>query len=326
VAAGAPPDGLWQGADAPISLEASRLKDKLRPLKARERKEYLDLTKLDNAAAARPLSLLGLRLGATGRSAPAGPRPLHRVQEVRPVGYASTVERDGGALSGQEGFAVAFSPSSRGRLTDRDLGRFPDDTLFHRLARAVCHAGCLPRKELYEAWEMGRRVRRLFRGGRVVDLGGGHGLLAQVMLLLDDSSASALVVDKALPQSSARVHDALVDAWPRISGRIAFVASGLEDVEIQAADVVVSSHACGNLTDQVLDRAVAAGARVAVLPCCHDTVTCESGELSGWIDRPLAIDILRAVRLEQQDYRIWTQTIPASITPKNRLLLGAPMR
>jgi len=116
VAAGAPPDGLWQGADAPISLEASRLKDKLRPLKARERKEYLDLTKLDNAAAARPLSLLGLRLGATGRSAPAGPRPLHRVQEVRTVGYASTVERDGGALSGQEGFAVAFSPSSRGRL------------------------------------------------------------------------------------------------------------------------------------------------------------------------------------------------------------------
>ena len=81
---------------------------------------------------------------------------------------------------------IVFSPSSRGRLTDRDLSRFPDDTLFHRLARAVCHAGCLPRKELYEAWEMARRVRRHFRGGRVVDLAAGHALLAQVMLLLDD--------------------------------------------------------------------------------------------------------------------------------------------
>jgi hypothetical protein len=40
---------------------------------------------------------------------------------------------------------------------------------------------------------------------------------------------------------------------------------------------------------------------------------------------PLAIDVLRAVRLEQQGYRIWTQTIPADITPKNRLLLGAPV-
>ncbi len=79
----------------------------------------------------------------------------------------------------------AFSPASRARLTDRDLDRFPGDTLFDRIARAVCRAGCLPRKELYEAWEMARRVRRLFRGGRVVDLGAGHGLLAQVMLLLD---------------------------------------------------------------------------------------------------------------------------------------------
>ena len=102
---------------------------------------------------------------------------------------------------------MTFSPSSKGRLTDRDLDRFPDDTLFHRLARAVCHAGCLPRKELYEAWEMARRVRRLCRGGRVVDLGGGHGLLAHVMLILDDSSPRALVVDKTLPPSSATLHD-----------------------------------------------------------------------------------------------------------------------
>lgn len=217
-----------------------------------------------------------------------------------------------------------FSPSSRGRLTDRDLDRFAGHTLFDRVARAVCHAGCLPRKELYEAWEMARRVRRLFRGGRIVDLGAGHGLLAQVMLLLDDSSPTALVVDKTLPASCAKLHETLVQAWPRLSGRIAFVASPLEDVEIHDTDVVVSSHACGALTDLVLDRAAAARARVAVLPCCHDLATCDAGALAGWVDRPVAIDILRAIRLEQRGYRVWAQTIPATITPKNRLLLGAP--
>ena len=217
-----------------------------------------------------------------------------------------------------------FSPSSRGRLTDRDLNRFPGDTLFHRLARAVCHAGCLPRKELYEAWEMARRVRRHFRGGRIVDLAAGHALLAQVMLLLDDSSSTALVVDRTIPASSAKLHEVMAKAWPRLAGRIAFVASALEDVEILCTDVVVSSHACGALTDRVLDRAVAARARVAVLPCCHDLATCDAGAVSGWVDGPVAIDIVRAMRLERQGYRVWTQTIPADITPKNRLLIGAP--
>src|ERR1041385_8725691 len=96
-----------------------------------------------------------------------------------------------------------FSPSSRGRLTTRDLGRFPGRTLFDRIGRAVCEAGCLPRKELYESWEVARRVRRRFRGGRVVDLAGGHGLLAQILLLVDDSSPRALVLDPEVPPSAA---------------------------------------------------------------------------------------------------------------------------
>src|SRR2546425_5839772 len=99
-----------------------------------------------------------------------------------------------------------FSPSSRARLTDRDVGRFADDTLFHRVARAVCHAGCLPRKELYEAWEMARRVRRLFRSGRGVDLGAGHGVLVPLMLLLDDFLSTPLALHKTVPLSRARLH------------------------------------------------------------------------------------------------------------------------
>ena len=103
-----------------------------------------------------------------------------------------------------------FSVSAKGRLTHRDVGRFPGNTLFDRLARVVCEAGCLPRKELYESWEMARRIRRRLRGGRVVDLAAGHGLLSHVLLLLDDSSPEALLVDTAPPPSAARLHGVLV--------------------------------------------------------------------------------------------------------------------
>jgi hypothetical protein len=171
---------------------------------------------------------------------------------------------------------------------------------------------------------MARRVRRLFRGGRIVDLGAGHGLLAQILLLLDDSSPCALAVDKTVPASSAKLHEVLVQEWPRIAGRVTFAASPLEDVAIRPDDIVVSCHACGSLTDLVLERGAHARARVAVLPCCHDLAAGDARDLAGWVDGPLAIDILRAVRLRQQGYRVWTQSIPADITPKNRLLLALP--
>jgi hypothetical protein len=61
-----------------------------------------------------------------------------------------------------------------------------------------------------------------------------------------------------------------------------------------------------------------------VLPCCHDATTSDAGQITGWVDPALAIDLLRAVRLQNSGYHVRTQTIPETITPKNRLLIGEP--
>jgi hypothetical protein len=219
---------------------------------------------------------------------------------------------------------VSFVHGGRNRLTEHDLNRFPGDTLFDHIGRIVCAVGRLPRKELYEAWEVGRRVRRRCRGGRIIDAAGGHGLLAHVLLLLDDTSPQALVVDPAPPPSAHALHEAIVAEWPRLGGRVSFVAKDIGAVALTAGDLVVSSHACGGLTDRILDAASAASARVAVLPCCHDLAHGDAGPLSGWLDGPLAIDAMRAVRLESRGYIVRTQTIPEIITQKNRLLIGCP--
>ncbi len=212
--------------------------------------------------------------------------------------------------------------SSRNRLTEKQLGSFAGGTLFEAIARAVCRAGCLPRKELYEAWEVARRVRRRFRGGRVVDLACGHGLLAQILLLLDDGSPEALAVDQRLPKSAATLAASLGQAWPRLRDRVLFLEADLRDVPLDRGDLVVSAHACGGLTDLILERAVAVGARVALLPCCHDLKQGDLGGLEGWLEGPLAMDATRVARLRSQGYRVFTQVIPGDITPKNRLLMA----
>ncbi|MCU0241978.1 MAG: methyltransferase domain-containing protein [Vicinamibacteria bacterium] len=221
---------------------------------------------------------------------------------------------------------MRFDPGSRSVLTQHDLGRFKGRTLFDRVARAVCEAECLPRKELYESWEVARRVRRRVRGRRVVELAAGHALLAHLMLILDAASESAVAVDAKHVPSSDALACALTSRWPRLAGRVERRMDDLACCAIAPDDLVVSVHACGALSDRVLDLAIHARAHVALLPCCHDQETCDAGGLLGFLPLPLAVDATRVARLRAADYDVVTQTIPAEITPHNRLILGVPRR
>jgi hypothetical protein len=218
-----------------------------------------------------------------------------------------------------------FDPGSKNRLTAHDLGRFVGDGLFDRIARVVCTAECLPRKELYESWQVARHVHRRFRGegGRLVELCGGHGLLSLVLALMDESFSEVLCIDSRPPKSAATLARVMRASWPKLA-RVRSEACALEAVALQARDVVVSVHACGVLTDAVLERALAARARVAVLPCCHEIASSADAALVGWLEPTLAIDVMRAARLQRAGYRVTTRRIDAAITPKNRLLLAAP--
>ena len=55
---------------------------------------------------------------------------------------------------------MSYDLSSRSKLTPRALPHFEGGTLFDRIARVVCRTDCLPRKELYESWEVARRASR----------------------------------------------------------------------------------------------------------------------------------------------------------------------
>ncbi len=161
-------------------------------------------------------------------------------------------------------------------------------------------------------------------GGPLVELAAGHGLLSIIMMILDNSIESATCFDIEQPRSHNRVLTAMENHWPRIKDRLHYIEAPMEQARVSPGSLLVSIHACGSLTDQVLNLAVDSGARVAVLPCCHDLKTCDTGSLAGWMDGPLAIDATRVARLTQAGYKVTTTVIPSDITPKNRLLTGWP--
>jgi hypothetical protein len=214
---------------------------------------------------------------------------------------------------------------SRNKLTPSHARLYPGGSVVDVAGRAICSADCLPRKELHEAFEMALRVSaRCDRGGRVVDLCCGYGLLAQLLLIVDPRFTSAVAIDRRLPPNHGRVHAALVGAFPAIAGRITFVTARLADgaIDLGADDLVVSAHACGALTDDVCAAAVDAGARLAVLPCCHQWRF--RADLRGHPDPADAIDAARVARLGELGYDVVVDAIPAEVSPKNRLLCAWP--
>mgnify|MGYP001811876393 CR=1 FL=1 len=152
----------------------------------------------------------------------------------------------------------------------------------------------------------------------------GHALLAHIMVLLDDSIPSAIAVDRAIPPSAATLSRFMTDEWPQLAGRVEINEADLSAINLQDNDLLVSIHGCGSLTDQIIDIAISSNLAVALLPCCHDLKKSETGNLEGWLEPTLAVDVSRVVKLQSAGYNVVTREIPYDITPKNRLLMANP--
>ncbi|WP_246804652.1 methyltransferase [Desulfosarcina cetonica] len=218
---------------------------------------------------------------------------------------------------------MAVSPSSKSRLTEKQLAEFSGPSLFDAIARAVCRAGtCRPRS-----------CSKLGRWPAGYDESSGAAGWWIWPAVMDCWRTSCFCwttpLRKRLPwmricPAMPGLSTELRNTWPRLADRVRLKEDDMRSVSLSPEDLVVSVHACGELTDHILDRALAARCRVAVLPCCHDLARCDTGGLDGWLDGPLAIDVTRAARLRDCGYQVLTRLIPETITPKNRLLMGIP--
>ena len=83
-------------------------------------------------------------------------------------------------------------------------------------------------------------------------------------------------------------------------------------------------HACGPLTDLIIDLALSWRAPVVLVPCCHDKRQCDGGNLVNTLGGPLAVDVTRVRRLLDAHYGVQLSELDSDITAQNRVIVAWP--
>mmetsp|Transcript_34326 Transcript_34326/g.108196 ORF Transcript_34326/g.108196 Transcript_34326/m.108196 type:complete len:349 (-) Transcript_34326:98-1144(-) len=168
---------------------------------------------------------------------------------------------------------------------------------------------------------------------RVADLACGHGLLSWALLLLDDGGdggapRTAVAVDKRMPPSAEAIADVVLRMRPELQARWHFVESGLEAVDPAPSTLLCGVHACGGLSDAMVNLAIRGTAPLALAPCCHTHKILSDAQRArlDLTNATLAdlIDDDREAALRAAGYCVKRELIPEAFTLKNRLILAAP--
>ena len=230
---------------------------------------------------------------------------------------------------------MRMPPVVASRLRATDVRHFAGESTFHQVARAVCTAdAAIARKELPECWAMAERIHDEFWRSaepprRVVDVAAGHGLLGWFVLALCAQARTPLpvvyAVDERMPASAAKLRDAFGEAFPRLRAQHRYIVGDARDVAATSDTLVAGLHACGGLSDIVIDVALEGLSALALVPCCHSTKIPHDAAAAANVGLDEAIDAARARRLKAAGWAVERDTLcPREITPKNGLILARP--
>ena len=217
--------------------------------------------------------------------------------------------------------------------------------LFHQLHDNTIHSPSI--KEFKECWAFAKSVVSHYGKhsiDTVIDVAGGHGALAALLLILLPSVRKAVVVDPAIVGGRDGVRRAWSEFYrgKELAYRTECLRTGLP-IELGAALVagtektrilVVACHACQHLSDETVDIATDHGVNIAVMPCCQKDRS-NGGAWKALSKRmnigigPL-MDVLSAGKIMSPQcgrksgvsYQVKMKLIDAQITPQNRLIMG----
>ena len=177
----------------------------------------------------------------------------------------------------------------------------------------------------------------------VYDLCSGHGLTGMLFAACNpprqDRIVKAHLVDIVQPPSHQVLKELIAEVCPWVNDNVQFHTSDLDSFDPMTMSntetnknsntqdvcpIVIATHACGTLTDKVLEQAVKMECcAIAAMPCCYTGT--DKGVPYG-IKRAhgvaWAADIKRTYFLDSHHFHTDYSTIPLEITPLNRIIVA----
>ncbi|TAJ25296.1 MAG: hypothetical protein EPO68_00210 [Planctomycetota bacterium] len=223
--------------------------------------------------------------------------------------------------------ALAAHAHHKGRIDARALAAAGGARLEDKLVRALIAREALPAKEVWESFEVFARARRALRGKCVVDVCCGHGLAGLLFAVFERSLDEVVLVDEREPANHAAVLAAVADVAPWVPAKVRWVRASLKSAlpALPRGAALLAVHACGVRTDRALEAAIAARVPLVAVPCCYEgTAHRLSRGLVQALGVVLAVDVDRTYRLERAGFRVRWTSLPAAITPMNRVIVAQP--
>ena len=202
---------------------------------------------------------------------------------------------------------------------------FNSDRFGDKLVRILALENVISVKEILESCEFFERVRKDLNAEIVTDLCCGHGLVGLLFAIFERRTRHVILVDSVKSPSHKALVKQIAQIAPWIQDKVQFNKGSIETIEssLQREASIVSSHACGLLTDLCLELAVTNKMNVAVMPCCYPKRKGKAPEaLKFALGHELALDIDRTYRLERANFHVRWTAIPSQITPMNRIIIG----
>jgi len=188
----------------------------------------------------------------------------------------------------------------------------------------------------------------------IQDLCSGHGLTGLLFMACNPPGKQSnqktklrtVLTDQTEPQSHSMLKKIIAEICPWVAeeGAVLFRAAPLEEFTAHAAQdlsnnsdnninrnqatIIISTHACGSLTDQVLQYAMnVQAASLAVMPCCYTGT--DAGVPYG-VRRMLGVgvsaDVRRCFELQELGYHTDLAAIPRAVTAMNRIIVAERRR